>query len=80
MNFKNYYNLEFKIKMNLYTSSGSQNCLIEKTLDKVNFDREHLARKDISREQAAFKECAKVNTSYLLVGCVYLCRTYLVLN
>lgn len=50
--------------MNLYTSSGSQNCLIEKTLDKVNFDRKHLTRKDISREQAAFKECAKVNTSY----------------
>ena len=54
--------------MTLYTSSGSKNCLIEKTLDKVNFDREHLARKDISREQAAFKECAKFSTIYSDAG------------
>ena len=33
--------------------------------DKVNFDRKHLTRKDISREQAAFKECAKVSMYYL---------------
>ena len=49
--------------MTLYASSGSKNCSIEKTLDKVNFDREHLTRNDISREQAAFKECAKVSTT-----------------
>ena len=33
--------------------------------DKVNFHRKHLTRKDISREQAAFKVCAKVSMYYL---------------
>ena len=51
----------FKIEKTLYTSSGSKNCSIEKKLDKVIFDRKHLTRKYILREQAAFKECAKVD-------------------
>ena len=51
--------------MTLYTSSGSKNCLIEKTLDKENFDREHLTRNYTSREQAAIKECAKISKVHI---------------
>ena len=60
--------------MTLYTSSGSKNCLIEKTLNKVNFDRENLTRKDISREQAAFKECAKARTATGMDGTLPKCN------